>query len=510
MSLRLLAGRASPRLALMLSFAQRHSVLLIRLAALMILARLLTPDQHGVFATAVAISNLATIASEVGVQQFLIRTPALSLPVQRSALGTSLSVACAIAAAVLGLCALAPAQWLSQDFRWTLGLLALSLPVLPFNSVAIAVLQRELRFGPLYAVGVAGTAASAVTAITLAACGAGPLSMACGAIAEAMASFALLRLFAPLVRPSLDGWRSVFRFGWVWATVNVLSEIGHSVTHVIVGSLMGFGAVGVLARAQNVAWLFHRTLLDAIYPVVLPIVAERLRGGQEIGPLYSRQAAYLAVVAWPFFGAVALLAEPLVRLLLGPGWDAAVPAVRILSAEGLFLPLAGLIMPYLVALGLLDRFLPMQIGLQGGRLVLVAATSLVSLEAVCVVLVAEVAVRLVFVQMILRSAFRLHGTALLDLLARSAVPALACLAGAAASQQWLATPDTPAWLALAMALAMGGPPWLLALVAVRHPLREEAGKLLQLVSRRRGAATASPDAAGGDANVRAAGPVGRR
>jgi O-antigen/teichoic acid export membrane protein len=96
-----------------------------------------------------------------------------------------------------------------------------------------------------------------------------------------------------------------------------------------------------------VVQIFDKALMDAVTPVVLPALSAAQRAGRPLGPAYLRQVACLAAVAWPFFGALAWLAGPAVRLLLGPDWDAVAPIVRWLSIAGLFLPLSALVLPYL-------------------------------------------------------------------------------------------------------------------------------------------------------------------
>jgi peptide/nickel transport system permease protein len=101
------------------------------------------------FAAAIAVNNLCVWAGELGMQQYLIRVPTLTPAVRRAALGLSLTAACLIAALLLGACALLPAGWLSAEYRQSLGVLALLLPLQSCNVVASAVLHRQLRFAPI-------------------------------------------------------------------------------------------------------------------------------------------------------------------------------------------------------------------------------------------------------------------------------------------------------------------------------------------------------------------------
>src|SRR3546814_3774220 len=65
-------------------------------------------------------------------------------------------------------------------------------------------------------------------------------------------------------------------------------------------------------------------------PVLLPAFAAKLRQGHALKDSYLRGVAYLTAVGWPFSVVLALLAHPILRVLFGPQWDAAVPLVQIL------------------------------------------------------------------------------------------------------------------------------------------------------------------------------------
>lgn len=479
---------ASARRSLLFSFAEKYSAMLLRLCSMVVLARLLTPADYGAFAAVAAVVGLAAIATDVGIHQYLVQAPTLTEEVRRSAVGLGLAVALVAFGAILGAAALAPEAWLAPELRATVAVLALTLLPQPFAAVANAALQRRLSFAPLYWVGLAGAATLATLSIALAAAGLGPLGLALASVAEvAVATALLLRRERP-ARPSLRGWRALLGFGWVWTAINGLRQAGDALARLLIGGLLGLPAVGLLSRAQGVVQLFDRALLDAVSPVVTPAVAARRRAGADLAPAYLRQVAYLAAIAWPFFGAVVLLAEPLVLLLLGGTWLGAVPAVRVLAAAGLFLPLAGLVLPYLVALGVLAHYLPVQITVQAGKVALVALGALSSLEWACAGLVAEAAGRAALAQRLLS---RHLGHGWRDLgraLALGVPPAVACLAGAAAAALPLEARGAPPWAVLPAAAAAGGLPWLLALLAFRHPLAEEIRRAAALAAARLGRA----------------------
>lgn len=473
--------RGSPRRSLALSFLEKNGALIIRIASLAVLARLLPPAEFGIFAAASAAVALGAVLSDIGAQQYLIRAPELTLRAQRAALGLSLGVACLVVSAILAICVFAPEGWLLPEFRWTAALLCLGFLIEPFNAVATATLQRELRFGPLLAAGLVRNFAQAVAAIGLAAAGFGAPSLALAGIVEVLAAAIVLHRVRPLLRPSREGWGEVFAFGWQWAALFGLRHAGQALSQLMVSLMLGFAGVGLFSRALSIVSLFDRVVMSAIWPVVLPVAAEHRRQGRDLAPLYLRQIAYLSVVAWPFFAIVAVLAEPLVRIVLGPTWLETVGPVRILALGGIALPFLATTAPYFAALDMVGRVLPVQATVQALRVVLVAAGAYVSLELACAALVLTEAAAAWGVQRVLRPALGYETRDLLRALALGLLPVAACVAGAALALHQAG--PVPPVAAVAIAFAAGAPLWLVALLLVRHPLAQEVRRLPALAPR---------------------------
>lgn len=470
------------RRSLLLSFMGRYGAMPLRLAAMLALARLLTPEEFGAYASALAVVQLCAVLTDIGATQYLVQAPAAANePARRAAFGLGLALGGGAAVPLLAIGLLAPPAWLDSGVGTTLAVFSLTLLLQPAVAVLSAGLHRELRFGPIAVAGVAGAATLAGGSVALAALGFGPVGLAIAGVAELLVVATVLRLHgrAVLPRPSLRGWRPVFGFGWVWGAIGGLRQGADAVSRLLVGTALGLGPLGLLSRAQAVTQIFDKALLDAVSPVVLPALAAAQRAGRPIGPVYLRQVACFAAVAWPFFGALALLAEPFIRLLLGPGWDGAVPIVRWLCLAGLFLPLSGLVLPYLIAVGRLRAWLPAQVAIQAGRVALVAlaATVFLSIELVAVALAAEGAAKALAAQRLLGRYLELKAGATARVLLRSALPSLTALGAVLAVVALPVLRDAPPWMLLSAAALAALPVWLLALIAVRHPLHEEIARL---------------------------------
>jgi len=458
--------------SLFLSFAQRYAILAIRLIALVVLSRLLTPVELGCFVAASAIVSLGQVLADCGTAQFIVQSRTLTRSTEQTALGAGLVTSCVAAAAVLSVSFLAPSALIPTNIRASVQILVISLLLYPLSNLASAVLQREMRFGELAWISVAATLGSVATSIALAVAGASFMSLVWGTVVEAAITTALLLRSHRLVYPSLTDWRVLLDFGWIWSSINGLKQISDASVRLSVGALLGLGAVGLMSRAQNVMLLFDKLLLDALGPVLLPTLAGRLRDGREVKAVHIRMISCISATAWAFFSVLALCADPFVRLILGPQWLDAIAPIRILCIGGLFMPFSGLALQYFLALGTLRSYLPYHAAVQATKAALVAAASTISLELACLALIIEPALKGIFAQRLLEQHLGSTRKDCRHGLLGSAAASVAALA--AATVAFSAIDSTaPPLLVLVACAGAALPAWLATLILTKHPLIDE-------------------------------------
>src|SRR3546814_19504455 len=89
-------------------------------------------------------------------------------------------------------------------------------------------MRREMQFGRLYALGVAGAGMTAAVSLALALTGGGALSLAYGLGAGSLTSAVAAHLLRPgllLLRPSLRHWSTVLKFGCQSSALADLTEL---------------------------------------------------------------------------------------------------------------------------------------------------------------------------------------------------------------------------------------------------------------------------------------------
>lgn len=203
----------------------------------------------------------------------------------------------------------------------------------------------------------------------------------------------------------------------------------------------------------------------------------------------------MTAVQWPVLILLALLADPVVRVLLGAQWDAAAPLLRLMAVASTVLAPAFMTFPVLVTMGRLRDLLWSSLIALPLSMALVIGVSFFGVTAAAASLLItspfQMAVALYFVRRAIglqwvdlgRAAWR----SLLITLATAVLPAVVILL----SPRGFDLSLTEA----AVAVALSAVGWLVGLFLVDHPIRGEIrllGRLLtSMLSLRRRSATAT-------------------
>ena len=367
------------RRALLYSFAERYALIVISLASNLILARLLTPGDIGIYSVSLAVVSIAQVLRDFGVASYLIQERELDDEHIRTALGITLTLGLGLGAIVYFAAPFVASFYKEQQMQTLLRICSLNFLLLPFTTISLALMRRRLAFKALAFVSLIATAVGAVVSTSLAWAGWGAVSLAIGAVAvTGVTGFVawIAQGERRLLWPGFSRWRAVLGFGAQSSVVGVVTSISMDINDLAVGKLMGFEAVALLSRAQGLMNLFHRDLMGAVRNVAFPAYAKAFRESEPMEPLYVNSVTHVTVVAWPFYGFISLFALESLRLLFGPQWDSAAPLVPIFCLAGAFAATGSLIGNLVIAMGRMDLLTRVELVFQPARAALVVLAAL--------------------------------------------------------------------------------------------------------------------------------------
>jgi O-antigen/teichoic acid export membrane protein len=368
----------SVRRALAISFLERYLSIMVALGSNMLLARLLTPEQIGMYSVTLAVIGIAHVLREFGVGNFLIQQKDLNDDHVRTAFTLALAIGGTLAVAIYVAAPWVAGFYDAPDMAGLLRIVAMNFLVLPFCSISLSLLRRDMKFKALLYVNLGGLLAGTAVTLTLAWQGWGPTSMAVGAVVSNTASgvgawWARGRP-APM-RPGWKEWRTVLNFGGQSVVTGLVTTVSMDANDLVVGKVLGFGPVAFLSRAQGLMNLFHRDVMGAVRNVAMPAFAAAHRGGQDVAARFRHSVQLLAVMAWAFYGLIAIYALEVIRLLFGNQWDVAAALVPWFALAGVVSMLVNLVPTMIIAVGRFELVTRVELVVQPLRLVLIVAAA---------------------------------------------------------------------------------------------------------------------------------------
>jgi len=157
------------------------------------------------------------------------------------------------------------------------------------------------------------------------------IGMVTGRIAGVLVSYAV-HPFRP--RPALSEARDLFSFsGWMLVN-NLANVLLGRLPQIYVGRAFGAHSLGAYAVGSEIAQLPHTELVAPINRAMFPGYARLASDPPSFRRICLEATAVLLLVVLPVSAAVAVLAGPIVRILLGEQWWQAVPVIQILAFAG--------------------------------------------------------------------------------------------------------------------------------------------------------------------------------
>jgi O-antigen/teichoic acid export membrane protein len=322
------------RRSLVINFFSSSGAALLQFIVSLVLARLLRPDEIGVFSMTVVFINIAHIFRDFGIAAYVQREPDLTHDKMRSAMGM-MFVSSWSMGALLYLASGWAGRWFDAPAMTpVMQVLALGFVLIPFGSITQSLLIRELRADRQALIVACGTLSYCVSCIVLALLGFGTMSLAWANLVNILACvLACIPLRPPGMPwlPSLRHWRDVARFGIGSLAANCAQAVNNAVPDLLLGKLGSPRLVGLLSRANSTVSIFHYVAGSTVTYGAISYLAQAHHRGESLAPTLGRATALLTGIGWPAFALTTLFGADLVLALYGHAWLDCVSAILPLS-----------------------------------------------------------------------------------------------------------------------------------------------------------------------------------
>lgn len=466
----------SVRRSLAWAFSGQFVAFAVQFLGLIVISRLLSPREIGVYAIAMAALGIAQVFTTFGIASFLVRESELPQSTVDTAFTVNAVLVCCLTCILTGVSFAAGPLLGAPQAGSVLRVVAISNLLAIVNFRPAALLQREMQFKQLSMINVANVSTQTLATIGFALIGSSYMSSAYASLISGATVTVLTQILGHRhirLRFSLAGWRPITKFGLQMLSVSGIAMLTGKLSDLLLGRILGVTALGLYGRASGLSAIIFDNLYGTATRVVFVQLSKDYREGGDWRQTYVRSFSMITAVMWPCLIGIAVLSRPIIYILYGERWlPAALPLSALMVAQ--FIGVAfGMNWELFVLRGETGR----QARYEVARLVfgvpIFAIGCLVNLLSAALAKIVDALIGLILYYPHVRRLAQIDAFvvpviyrdgAILTLV--SVVPAMLAMA----FYGW--SPETPP-VVLVIAIVSGVALWFGALMLMRHPLYDE-------------------------------------
>ncbi|WP_162237076.1 oligosaccharide flippase family protein [Sphingomonas sp. Leaf28] len=325
------------RRSLAWTFSGQFIAFVVQFGGLIVVSRLLSPREVGIYAIAMAALGLIQVFTTFGIASFIVREAELPTETLEAAFTVNAILIVSLTLLLAGLSFATGPLLGAPQAGSVLRVVALSNLLAIVNFRPSAMLQREMQFKQLSIISLTNIIVQTSATITFALLGASYMSPAYAALVAGVAVTVLTQIFGRHhigFRVSLAQWRPITTFGLQMMSVSGVAMITGKLSDLLLGRILGVAALGLYGRASNLSGIIFENLYGTVTRVVFVQLSKDYREGGDWRGTYLRSFAMITAFMWPFLIGLAILSRPVIFILYGAQWlPAALPLSALLVAQ---------------------------------------------------------------------------------------------------------------------------------------------------------------------------------
>lgn len=318
------------------------ALLMINLGSVMVLARLLTPQDFGLLAMVFAVMGFFRVFTAAGLSTATVQKEGITHAQVSNLFWTNVALGGMI---TLVLAFSAPAvAWFYREPRVVAVTLALSVTFILTSLTVqhLALLKRQMRFKAIALIQIGSAATGVSVGIAMAWLDFGYWSLVGMQLSTPVVAL-LMTWSVCRWRPQFPardrGTRSLLNFGANLTAGGFLGSLARGLDGLLIGRWFGSETLGLYSRATT---LLNRPLEQVFVPleaIFVPTFSRLQDEPERFRRVVFQVSDFLALSSLPFSGILLALAEPLTLVVLGPKWEAAAPIFAAFTLYALYVPM---------------------------------------------------------------------------------------------------------------------------------------------------------------------------
>ncbi|MCI2779499.1 lipopolysaccharide biosynthesis protein [Clostridium perfringens] len=343
---------------------ERGGVQGIQFILQLVLARLLTPDDYGIIAIIAIFITIANVFVQSGFNTALIQNKNTDEKDFSSVFYLSMLVALVLYIILFFISPIISKFYGILELTKVIRVLAITLFFGAYNSIQNAVVSKTMQFKKLFFSSSISVIISGVIGVILAYLGFGVWALVAQQLINQLTIIIILSFIVdwhPKLQFSIDRLKVLFRYGWKLLVSSLIDTFYMNIRSLIIGKIYHPSVLGFYNRGDQFPQIIVSNINGSIQSVMLPALSLEQDNKVRVKNMVRRAIVTSSFIIFPIMIGLAVIAEPLVRILLTDKWLPCVPFMQIFCISYALWPIHTANLQAINALGYSNVFLKLEI-----------------------------------------------------------------------------------------------------------------------------------------------------
>ena len=330
----------------------------------LILARLLLPEDYGILAITTIFISIANVFIQTGFTTSIVQKKEIDEEYTSSMFYLMLIIAIILYMVLFLISQIIASLYNEPRITTIIRILVISLIFGSITSVQNAILSRNMQFKKYFYSSILGIIFSGTVGIILAYIGLGVWAL----VAQQLTNNLIIMIVLCLVVKWRPKWlfsfkkvKELFKYGWKILVASLIDNIYNDIYGLIIGKIYDSKMLGYYNRGKQFPEVIVNNINGSISSVMLSALSNQQDNKEKLKNMVRRSIITSGFIIFPVVVGLAVVAEPLVKILLTEKWGECVPFMQILCFTYAFYLIDTANLQAIKAIGRSDVYLKLEI-----------------------------------------------------------------------------------------------------------------------------------------------------
>ncbi|WP_124041644.1 lipopolysaccharide biosynthesis protein [Clostridium perfringens] len=343
---------------------ERSGVQGVQFILQIILARLLTPTDYGIIAIIAIFITIANVFVQSGFNTALIQNKHANEKDFSSVFYLSIGVALILYIILFFSAPFIARFYGIMQLTQVIRILSLTLFLGAYNSIQNAIVAKTMQFKKLFFSSLIAVIISGIIGVLMAYWGFGVWALVAQQLINQLIIIIILSFILkwhPKLIFSFERIKILFEYGWKLLVSSLIDTIYMNIRSLIIGKMYNPAVLGFYNRGDQFPQIIVSNVNGSIQSVMLPALSSEQDNVYKVKSMVRRAIVTSSFIVFPMMIGLAVVAEPLVKILLTDKWLPCVPFLQIFCVSYALWPIHTANLQAINALGRSDIYLKLEV-----------------------------------------------------------------------------------------------------------------------------------------------------